>query len=84
MSRFLREERGIFCCVTQSEEGFLQISLHLLPDALLDVVRTVALVPLKHCETQRAGHNLCDITFNRKLCLEQEEARSRSRPLPPC
>lgn len=33
--------------VTQSEEGLLQVSLHLLPDALLHVVRTVALIPLK-------------------------------------
>lgn len=33
---------------TQSEEGLLQISLHLLPDALLHVVGTVALIPLKH------------------------------------
>lgn len=35
-------------CVTQSEEGLLQVSLHLLPDALLHVVRTVAPVAIKH------------------------------------
>lgn len=34
--------------VTQSEEGLLQVSLHLLPDALLHVVRTVALVAIEH------------------------------------
>lgn len=66
-----RKNQGIFCCITQSKEGFLQISFHLLPDALLDVIWTVALVPLKHCETQWAGYNLCDIfnMFNRKHCL---------------
>lgn len=35
---------------TQSEEGLLQISFHLLLDALLDVVGTVALISLKHFE----------------------------------
>lgn len=36
---------------TQSEEGLLQVSLHLLPDALLHVVWTVALIALKHWHT---------------------------------
>lgn len=34
--------------ITQCKEGFFQISFHLLPNALLYVVRAVALVPLKH------------------------------------
>lgn len=32
---------------TQGEEGLLQISLHLLPDALLHVVGAVALIPVE-------------------------------------
>lgn len=32
---------------TQGEEGLLQISLHLLPYALLHVVGAVALIPFK-------------------------------------
>lgn len=35
--------------VTQRKEGLLQVPLHLLPDALLHVVWTVALIPLKNC-----------------------------------
>ena len=33
---------------TQREEGLLQVSLHLLPDALLDVVGAVARVSVEH------------------------------------
>lgn len=46
---------------TQSEEGLLQVSLHLLPDALLHVVGTVALIPLKHCHIQNT-------TFIQRSC----------------
>lgn len=51
-------------CVTQGEEGPLQISFHLLPDALLDVVRTVALVPPKHCQQK---HNRSEVTLHIQL-----------------
>lgn len=69
--------------VTQSEEGLLQISLHLLPDALLHVVRTVALIPLKHWRTQIhkltyhwfksiSGHiKMFDRTRKKNSCIEQ-------------
>lgn len=52
---------------TQSEEGPLQISLHLLPDALLHVVGAVALIPLKHWRTTHTLNvRLC---FKHKLCF---------------
>lgn len=52
---------------TQSEEGFLQIPLHLLPDALLHVVGAVALIPLKHWHTTHTLNvRLC---FKHKLCF---------------
>lgn len=55
---------------TQSEERLLQISLHLLPDALLHVVGAVALIPLKHWHTTHTlKGQYVRLSFKHKLCF---------------
>jgi len=45
---FIRSDHVEVVGRTKSEERLLQISLHLLPDALLYVIGAVALIPVKH------------------------------------
>lgn len=58
--------------VTQGDEGPLQVSFHLLPDALLDVVWTVAHVPLKHCQKQASIFNSAQLYRYRTAAFNRQ------------